>query len=76
MCAEPARPRILGVKCLQRIGAEKSWQEGMREGGVMRTMGERDSWGGSKVTPAAGDQFVPKEDLCKILFAPNFTFNF
>ena len=35
---------IGGVKCLQR--RRKS-----RHGGAMRTMEERDSWGGSRVTP-------------------------
>ena len=33
----------------------------------MRTMEERDSWGGSRVTPE-GVNFFPKENLCKLLF--------
>ena len=45
MCAEPARPwSSEGVKCLQR--RRKS-----RHGGAMRTMEERDSWGGSRIAP-------------------------
>ena len=68
-CAEPARPwSSEGVKCLQR--RRKS-----RHGGAMRTMEERDSWGGSRVTPE-GVNLFPKENLCKLLFAPNFTFTF
>ena len=41
----------------------------------LRTMEERDSWGGSRVTPE-GVNLFPKENLCKLLFAPNFTFTF
>ena len=36
----------------------------------MRTMEERDSWGGSRVTPE-GVNFFPKENLCKLLFVRN-----
>ena len=33
----------------------------------LRTMEERDSWGGSRVTPE-GVNLFPKENLCKLLF--------
>ena len=41
----------------------------------MRTLEERDSWGGSRVAPE-GINFFPREDLCKLLFVLNFTFTF
>ena len=64
-------------ECCQVIGeGEVSTEEekvSARRG--LRMMEERDSWGESRVPPE-GVNFFPKENLCKLLFAPNFTFTF
>ena len=67
-CAVLSRP-------WSREGQESTEEEKISAWGGLRTMEERDSWGGSRVTPE-GDNLFPEENLCKLLFGPNFTFTF
>ena len=59
---------IGGVKCLQRRKNISAWR-GHEDNGGEGQLGREPGYSG-------GDQFFPKENLCKLLFVTNFTFTF
>ena len=79
----PSRPGVLPgpprARCLPspdyRRGEVSAEEEKISAWRGLRTMEERDSWGGSRGY-SGGGQFFPKENHCKLLFVPNFTFTF